>query len=229
MSAGTGSARGGTRQAAPWGLALLCAVLAVLGAASVWHIVPYAWSDAITLSARSQINGWQDAKPPRINLNEWGQARVRLEEGVAIAPNHAHLRSELGYVYAIRAQTLGRLPEDHPLYSLQMGLLDLAIEQYRVACALRPTFPYTWTQLAVAKHLRGQDDPELWAAFDKALQYGFADATLQPSLADIALSRWAALGVQRQQTVAAMISQAKPEYKPKLLHMVELAGVSLPS
>lgn len=228
MSPASRAAKAHPRQRLPWGLGVVLLVVAMLGAASLWHVVPAAWSDASTLAARNMVNAWQDTQPPRINLNEWAVARTRLEEGIAISPDSAHLRAELGYVYAVRAQTLGRLSDQHPLYSMQMGLLDLAIEQYRAACALRPTFPYTWAQLALAKHQRGQDDAELWTAFDQALRYGFAEATLQPSLTDIALMRWPALSTERRQTMARMIAQAKPENKPLLLDMVQQAGVTLP-
>lgn len=214
-------------QPLPWGLGAMLLGFAVVAAYTLWHVVPAAWSDASTLAARSLVAAWAEETPPRINPQDWAVARKRLEDGIAISPDHAQLRAELGYVYFARAQSMGKLSAQSPFFSLQMDLLDLAIEQYRVACALRPTFPYTWAQLALTKHYRTQVDSELWTAFDQAMRFGKTEAALQPVLTEIALMRWDVLDPQRRQAVADMIRQAKPKKKTALTQMVRQAGVQL--
>lgn len=216
---------GSLRQAT---LVLALAGVAAAAAASLWFVLHAAWADAGTLAARNTVTGWRDGSGPTATPESWERTRTRLLAGLDTTPNNAQLHDDLGYLYAARSQGLGTTPPDSPEHSLQQNLMDQAITHYRLACALRPTFPYTWAYLALAKHYRGIHDPEFWTALDRALQYGRNEAALQPTLGEMAFDLWPKLGAQRQQTIATMVATAKQAPQANLHAMAQRAGVELP-
>jgi hypothetical protein len=210
-----------------WFIAGLTA-LAIFGATSLWFVLQAAWADASSLSARSTVTGWRDGTGPNITPELWERTRHQLQAALETAPANAQLHDDLGFLYASRSQGLGNVPIDSPDHQLQQSLMDEAIAHYRAACALRPTFPYTWTYLALAKHYRGQHDTEFWAAYDHAMQYGHSEAALQGTLAEMAYSQWYKLGTQRQQVFGNMVATAKESSRATLQEMAAHEGIKLP-
>ncbi len=203
--------------------------LAIASAASLWFVLPAAWADASSLSARATVTGWREGTGPTITAEVWEHTRAQLLGALRTAPDNAQLHDDLGFLYASRSQGLGNVPFDSPDYQLQQSLLDEAISHYRAACALRPTFPYTWTYLAQAKHYRGKHDDEFLAAYDHAVQYGHSEAALHISLAGIAYSQWDRLGSQRQQAFANMAATARESSRVMFSVMAQRAGIQLPT
>ena len=205
------------------------ACLAIAAAASLWFVLHAAWADASSLSARATVTGWREGTGPTITAELWELTRDQLQGALRAAPDNAQLHDDLGYLYASRSQGLGNVPFDSPDYQLQQSLLDEAISHYRAACAMRPTFPYTWTYLALSKHYRGKHDDEFLAAYDHAVQYGHSEAALHIPLAELAYSQWARLGHQRQQAFFNMVASAKESSSVMFRVMAQRSGVQLPA
>ncbi|MFZ1607898.1 MAG: hypothetical protein WAT63_11585 [Rhodoferax sp.] len=201
--------------------------LLVLGSASLWFVFRAAWADAITLSARSIVAEWREGSGPAFTPELWDRTRGQLQSALNAVPGNARLHDDLGFLHAARSQGMGDVPIDGPEHLLQQTLMEAAIDHYREASALRPTFPYSLTYLALAKHLREQHDEEFWSAFDHAMQYGQTEAALQSPLAEIGFANWSRLGVKRQKAVVDMVANAKAPLRKKLTAMADQAGIVL--
>lgn len=210
-------------------LGLVLAALALAAAASVWHVLPAAQADASTLAARAKIDNWRSGTGPRLTLDRWQATRAQLQAGLLVAPGNAQLHDDLGFLNAAFAQGLGNPEPGSAPQVLQLDLLDQAIASYRTASQLRPTFPYSWANLALALHYRGQTTPEFWAAYDHALHYARHEESLHPTLAYLAFAHWPTLGEPRQQAMAALVARAPKTQQLKLQALAVEAGVALPS
>lgn len=202
--------------------------LAVVAAVSLWFVLQAAWADASTLGARATVNEWRDGSGPAITPELWERTRAQLQSALDSTPGNAQLHDDLGFLHAARSEGLGNVRIGSADHRLQQSLMDEAIAHYRAACALRPTFPYTWAYLALSKHYRGQHDDEFWSAYDHAMQYGRSEAALQGAIAEMAFALWPKLGAQRQQAIATMVATAKETSRTTLREMAQHAGVQLP-
>lgn len=203
--------------------------LAVLGlaAASLWHGVLAAKSDADSLRARWLINQWRDNTGPVVNLALWQQAIEELQAAVQLTPDNAQLWDDLGFLFGERAVGLGTPDADSEDYELQQALLVSALDNYRMATKLRPTFPYAWANLAQVKHLKGETDAELWTAYDKAVRYGRNEPGVQVLLARVAFAQWETLSTVRKKQISDMIEEARPGPRHDLYQVGEHNGVVL--
>jgi tetratricopeptide (TPR) repeat protein len=204
-------------------------IVLVCGAWSLWYGLSAAWSDATALSARWLVNEWRDGRGPAFTPQIWEQARKSLQSALQTSPDDAALLDDLGFLHADRAQALGKQRPGSAAYVYQLALLDEAIAHYRAATPLRPTFPYSWAYLALAKHTRGQPDAEMWTAFDRALQYGRNEGGVQPPIAQVAFAHWAELTDARKQAVVSMVATAQPKIQATLLELASQSEVRLPA
>lgn len=202
--------------------------MAVVAAASLWFVLRAAWADASSLSARTTAADWRDGYGPAYTLERWKRTRRELQSALELTPGNAQLHDDLGFLHAARSQSMGKVAVGSADYQLQQTLMDGAINHYRAATKLRPTFPYSWTYLALSKHLRDQHDEEFWSAFDRALRYGQNETALHSAMVEIAYSMWPQLGEPRQQTIGTMIATANKASRERLQEMAAHAGIKLP-
>ena len=211
-------------QRTAWGSA--GAAVLLVAACSVWYGGRAAWGDASALAASWRVSEWREGRGPQLTAEIWNETRDSLQDTLRITPDNAQLYDDLAYLHASRAQAFGETEPGSVLRKYQDGLLDQAIADYRAATRLRPTFPYSWTYLALAKHLRGQDDAEMWLAFDKGLHYGATEDALRTALTRIALDQWKTLTPARQNAVQTMVAQAPVAPHEKLLALGLAHGVN---
>ena len=210
------------------GFVVLALVLLGFAGLSTWHGVRIAWADANTLAVRWTINQWRDGKGPVYTPDLWAQLRGELLAGLQITPDNPQLLEDLGYLNASRAVAMGWPKMDSVEDVTRQSLLAEAIGNYHAAAELRPTFPYSWAYIALAKHLKGHQDAEFWVAFDKALRYGSFAEGVQPVLAKLAFAQWTKLAPQRRKGITLMITSSKGKSHQILMRMIEKAGVVIP-
>ena len=202
-------------------------VLLTLGVLSLRYGGSAALSDAGALRAQWVVSEWRAGRGPVFSPEVWLKTRDSLNRAVETTPDNAHLYDDLGFMYASRAQGMGDPEANSAAWVYKQGLLAQCIESYRAATGLRPTFPYSWVYLALAKHQKGENDAELWLAFDKALQYGRNEAGVQPALAEIAFAGWREMSADRQQKIDAMVATAPIVQRNKLLELASKKSVVL--
>ncbi len=210
------------------GFVLLALVLLGFAGLSTWHGVRIAWADANTLAVRWTISQWRDGKGPVYTPDLWAQLRGELLAGLQITPDNPQLLEDLGYLHASRAVAMGWPKMDSAQEVTRQSLLSEAIGSYNAAAELRPTFPYLWAHIALAKHLKGHQDAGFWVAFDKALQYGSFAPGVPPILAKLAFRQWNGLAQQRRQGITLMITSSKGKSRQILMGMMARAGVVIP-
>lgn len=206
---------------------VLFAVL-VFGVLSFWYGGRAAWIDAQTLQARWQVNLWRDRGSAVGSSELWQKTVDQLSSAQVRSPGNAQLLDDLGFLFAKAAQALGHPAINSPTYVQQHALLSQAIVSYRAAANLRPTFPYTWAYLALAKQLHGELDAEYWLAFDKGLQLGGSEAGVQSTLAFMAFSQWDTLRTDRKGGIVRMVTTAHPRSRQVLYEMAAQQHVALP-
>jgi hypothetical protein len=203
-------------------LALVVALL------SLWFGGMAAWGDAKALSARWLVAEWREGRGPAFSPDVWVQTRDQLRSAVQTTPDNPQLYDDLGYLHAARAQAMGVTEPGSIVQGYQLKLLDEAIVQYRTAAQLRPTFPYSWAYLAMAKELRGQPDDEMWLAFDKAMHFGATESAIRTVLAQIAFAHWKPLTPERKAAIQRMLADTPLEPRQRLLDIAKLNAL-LPS
>jgi len=209
------------------GIRLVAIFVIAIAMLSVWTVGPSAWSDAKSLQAHWLVGQWRDGTGPAYSLSRRQQAHDDLQAALRLTPGNAQLLDDLGFLNAGRAMALGKPETGTSVHILQQAMFARAITYYRAASVLRPTFPYTWAYLALAKHFKGEADPELWLAFDKALRYGRNEAGVQPAMAQVAFAHWKDLSPERKAQIAGMIKDAQPVPREKLMDLALENGVVL--
>lgn len=211
------------------GLSLIAAMFLGIALSSVWYGGTAAWSDVLSLQTRWQIDQWRNGKGPGYSLERWEKYRSSLQAALRVRPDNAQLHEDLGYLYTLGALTLGSPASDTRAHTTQQSLLSQAVESYRIACELRPTFPYSWVHLAFAQHLQRSSMQIILPAFDKAWQYGRTEAGVRTPLAKLAFAHWENLDPSRRQKIILMVTLAPKSDQKVLRKLAKEMAVELPS
>ena len=155
---------------------------AVLGFA-VYASVKRGLADWSTMRWRHEITGWAEhrASPPPEHLQE---AITTLIDALALTPDDPTLIEHLGVAIDLRAAGSPPGSESQRLY------LAAALFYFRKAAALRPTSPYSWANILLAKYHLDQVDEEFFGAMRNALDFGPWEPAVQLIVADTGLGAW---------------------------------------
>lgn len=155
---------------------------AVLGYA-VYESAERGLADWHSMRWRHEITGWAErrASPPPEALQD---AITALIETLELTPNDSTLIEHLGLAHELRA--IGSPPGSE---SRRLNLAQ-ALIHFRNAAALRPTSPYTWANILLAKYRLGEVDEEFFGAMRHALDFGPWEPAVQLIVADTGLGAW---------------------------------------
>lgn len=140
-------------------------------------------ADWSTMRWRHEVTGWADRRatpPPPERLQE---AIGSLTATLARTPDDPTLNEHLGVALELRAAGF-------PPGSDRRRYLAEALVYFRKAAVLRPTSPYTWGNILVAKYRLGQIDAEFFGAMHHALDFGPGEPAVQLIVADTGLGAW---------------------------------------
>ena len=82
-----------------------------------------------------------------------------------------------------------------------------ALDYYREAIARRPSWPYTWANLAAVKFRLAELDREFFTALERATALGPWEPEIQRTIADLGLAAWDALSEEPRMQVRANIER----------------------
>ena len=155
---------------------------AVLGFA-VYASAKRGLADWSTMRWRHEITGWAErrASPPPEHLQE---AITTLIDALALTPDDPTLIEHLGVAIDLRAAGSPPGSESERRY------LAAALFYFRKAAALRPTSPYSWANILLAKYHLDQVDEEFFGAMRNALDFGPWEPAVQLIVADAGLGAW---------------------------------------
>ncbi len=162
-------------------------LIAVIGTAVLGYAV-YAsarrgLADWNSMRARHEIAVWAERRtpPPPERLQE---AITSLIDALALAPNDPALIEHLGTALELRATASTAGSE------MRRISFAAALVYFRRAATLRPSSPYTWANILLAKYRLGQVDNEFFGAMRNALDLGPWEPAVQLIVADTALGAW---------------------------------------
>lgn len=140
-------------------------------------------ADWSSMRWRHEIAGWAERQtnPPRDRLQE---AITTLIETIELTPDDPTLIEHLGVALELRAT--GSPPDSEA----RRRYIAAALFHFRKAAALRPTSPYTWANILLAKYRLGEVDDEFFGAMRHALDFGPWEPAVQLIVADTGLGAW---------------------------------------
>lgn len=170
-------ARSPLKKPAVLALSLACVLLLGLGAAVLM-------SALFSQQANRFLDDWQ-AAGVQPGEQAWQIAHNAAEKALLWYPGEsAAAYNTLGRVWEWQQYTLPTAaPEARPS---RMA----ALEAYRNATQLRPTWPYTWVDLALVKLRLGEVDEELVNALEQGLQTGPWRSKSLARIAQVGLLSW---------------------------------------
>lgn len=82
-----------------------------------------------------------------------------------------------------------------------------ALEHYRAAISRRPSWPYTWVNLAAVKFRLAELDREFFSALERAAMLGPWEPQIQKTVADLGLAAWEVLPEETRAQVRANLDR----------------------
>ena len=144
-------------------------------------------ADVYAEPAKSYLQTKRDAGEA-LTRDEWQAIYASLKHALALAPGDPANLSELGRLHRI---VLERDDLD-AAEILRFG--DAAAGYYQAALALRPTWPWDWSNLALVKYEQYQDTSGVYQdALVRAVEFGPREASIQDRVAELGSSSWSAL------------------------------------
>lgn len=132
---------------------------------------------------------WQVAEQAMLSASSWYPAK------------HGAYAEQLGYMLQWRVYRAN--PE-------QAGSKDYqqqAIQEFRSASQLRPTWPYAWSGLAYAKLVANEFDQELTHAMQQAVYYGPNRIGINRRIAEVGLISWDKLNTELRELTLGQASR----------------------
>ena len=169
-------------------------------------------ADWSTMRWRHEITGWAERRATRPPPERLQAAITTLTETMALTPDDPILVEHLGVAVELRATGL-------PPGSDRRQFLDLALVYFRKAAALRPTSPYTWANILVAKYRLGQVDDEFFGAMHHALDFGPWEPAVQLIVADTGLGAWDGLDGSLRARVTENLQRTAVRQADALAHI----------
>ena len=140
--------------------------------------------------ASSFLSDWESRRQVPSD-RAWQVAEGAMQRGIAWYPakNGAYAEQQ-GYMWQWRAYSANMTPAN------RKESQQNALQAFRQATQLRPTWPYAWSGLAYAKMVAGEHDQEFNRAMQQAVHYGPTRIGINRRVAEIGLISWPQLDAQ---------------------------------
>ena len=166
---------------------------------------------------RHEVSRWAELratpKPERLQ-----QAITDLLDALALTPDDPTLIEHLGVALELRGTAYPPGSESQRL------ALTAALNYFRKAAALRPTSPYTWANILLAKYRLDEIDDEFFGAMRHALDFGPWEPAVQLIVADTGLGSWARLDHNLRARVSQNLQRAALRQADALARIATVHG-----
>jgi hypothetical protein len=147
------------------------------------------------IAQAEQALGLMDERTRAPSEAEKARAERALNTALRVRPWDTDILGDLGDLYAWRAI-------DEAAHAANARVLRReSRDYYRRAAALRPTWPYTWANLAQTQLALTELDPAFAHALIRAAELGPAEPDVQIAVAELGISGWYALPEEAKQVV----------------------------
>ena len=163
---------------------LLCVLVALLSLLTLTLGGRLLWAGINEYRASSFLSYWEKQRQAPSDII-WDAAAQAMHNAIHWYPaaNGAYAE-QFGYMWQWRAYGADPQQASTKVYQQQ------ALQQFRRATALRPSWPYAWSALAYAKLVAGEHDQEFGYAMQQAAHYGPSRIGINQRLAEIGLISW---------------------------------------
>ena len=193
-------------------LALLLTILSIL---MIWQasVRFLAGIDRHTLT--NNVNYWLKTGQ-RPSLKDWQFNKKLAENALSLTPNNSDLLLAAGKLY-----------EFSPSDSLNKEHLKIAVEYYRRAVDLTPSWPYGWKLLAYGKYSLKETDKEFQLAFQKAIETGPWETESMERLSNLSFRAWNNLTPENKKLALKNLEQSVRR-SPSKIYSISIKQNRLP-
>lgn len=157
----------------------------------IYSAVRFGAAELISLAARRSMQDWEYAKQSPLATQVESVAR-QLELARFLASDDPRNHEDIARLSLVRAG----LPD--VTLAEKKSQLQLGMSEIRIAIALRPVSPYSWTILLLIKRELGEFDAEFRHALHRSVELGPWEPDLLTTLADVGLSAWTEMPAAEQ-------------------------------
>ncbi len=186
------------------------AMLAILG----WISMRHGWADL--RAAQAHVPLWAAIKgTKRLSAEEWARAEAHLQQALVLDPGDPSIMEDLGLLEMNRA--LVSRPR------VAAGL-ERAVGYFRQSLRARPSSPYAWANLALAKSWLGALDVEFLYAIERAATLGAWEPEVQLTLDNIGFRAWDRLPPASRETLHQTMRRSLKRQEQVLFDMAAHFG-----
>ena len=158
-------------------------------------------ADIYARSSITVLDKWRYGKKI-LNSDDWDKLRADLSYALEYDPDNPNIHQYLALALE------GRYANTAPKNKEAMSSRREAYAHYKKAISLRPTWPYTWMNLALVKYRLGETDDEFYHALHKADELGPWEPGVQHVIVDIGLHHWNSLSRDERKFVLSIIDKS---------------------
>lgn len=177
--------------------------------------LPRGLADLRAFEARMLFQSWESGRR-QPSSEEWNLARGRLQEARELDPRQPNFLEDIARLDELRA--LSHKGGDATEYLRQALVLQ------RQAARLRPSSPYTWSNIALLKSRLAELDREFEGALRNAALLGPWEPDIQIKLADLGFRHWTALAPETRAALDANAARALHRQDAKLFELARRNG-----
>ena len=162
----------------------------------------FSWGDSYVISnqPRQLMLKWVTKKLP-FSEKQWQSAVNKMHLAVKSTPNNAKYLHDLGKLYEWRAYQKPIWHKEAVKYRTD------AIQYFKKALQLRPTWSTAWANLAMSKTLNLKFDQDVFTAIKNALDFGVWEKGVFHKVLWISVANWNALPAELKTQIEAKINE----------------------
>lgn len=169
---------------------MVCALVVVLSICSLVLGSRLLMAHLHQYRASSFLSDWEDRRQVP-SAKAWRIAEQAMQQSMAWYPaKNSAYAEQLGYMWQWRAYS-ANTPA-----TIRKESQQHALQAFRQATQLRPSWPYAWSGLAYAKMVAGEHDQEFRHAMQQAVHYGPTRIAINRRVAEIGLISWQNLDLE---------------------------------
>lgn len=179
----------------------LCLLVLVLGLSSAWLGARLLLANMHQYRASSFLSDWEQKRQVPSD-KAWQVAEDAMTQAIAWYPSaNAAYAEQLGYMWQWRGYSANTAPAE------KQSSQQNALQAFRQATSVRPSWPYAWSGLAYAKMIAGEYDQEFQQALQQAVHYGPTRIGINRRIAEIGLISWPQLDAEQRALVLEQASR----------------------
>lgn len=174
---------------------LLTSVLMVLLLGLIYIAASLGIADVFINLAHYDMQQWKKEK----KIEDWNKTHSLLKKALFLTPNNPTYLDYMARAYYLLAR-LGKIDKAEKEQNLEK-----ALEIFKQSVKIRPTWAYTWANIALIKFLLQQYDELFLTAIEKANIFGPGEPFAQRIIIIVGLGAWYHIPASKQQRTRSII------------------------